>query len=604
MKYFLFLIFFIALFSESYAQLNSVENLDEVSKKGFIKKYISGFVNGFADFGDPFTLSGQLGLQMRSYDAFGGPLRQDPFFYTLNANLNVRVYQVDIPFSMVVTAKNQESSLPSWKEISESFKDKVSSLNRRFARFGLSPHYKWAKLHIGHRSMSFSKYTLDNLNFKGIGAELTPGKVRLAVMAGQLAKAEPIDLSLVTPNIPVYQRTGWGAKVGYGDEQSSIDLSIFKAKDDATSIFIPANLVNQPAAEENLALGIQAQKLFFKKVRAKIEYASSTLSPNALDAETGKSSLTSVLLKNRTTTENSSAIDASLAFEGKSFIAGVQFKRIDPNYRTLGAYFFNRDVQEFLGNLAFNLLDNKLNLVLNGGLQSNNLDNSKPATTQRIVYAINAVYTSGGFTANATYNNNTTDVGYVLSQNLDSLNVVIVTKDLGVQFNYTPENQGDTKHSFSLSANLQDVNDDIVNRDQSAASKVLVANVGYHLMLPSEWKIQSRINYNQNEISGIEITRYGAGFGVAKALLKNKLNLGFDTNYFINSSDVAAKSNNLLGQLMMAYAIGKGVNAQLNWGYLRTKTEANDAFAESTITGGIQYSFQYKPAKKSKTEKN
>jgi hypothetical protein len=51
---------------------------------------------------------------------------------------------------------------------------------------------------------------MSNLIFLGAGTELTPGKLRIGAMVGQLAKAEPIDLSLVEPRLPKFQRKGWG----------------------------------------------------------------------------------------------------------------------------------------------------------------------------------------------------------------------------------------------------------------------------------------------------------------------------------------------------------------------------------------------------------
>lgn len=600
MRYILtFLLLLIINFSVV-AQLGSLENLDDTTKKGFFKSHFSSFFKDFTDFGDPFALSGGIGLNMRSYNAYGGALRQDPFFYTLNTNLNVRIYQIDLPFSMVVTAKNEQSSLPNLSDIKDAFQDKVGSINNRFVRFGMSPQYKWAKLHLGHRAMSFSKYTLDNLNFNGVGAELTPGKVRIAGMYGQLARAEPLDLSLVTPNLPVYQRVGYGAKLGYGDEQSSIDVSLFKAKDDANSIFVPNNLPVQPSPEENLTMGIQGQKLFFEKIRVKLEYASSAVSPNAQDATTDKSRLTSFLMEERTTSEYSSAIDASLGYEGKLMNAGVQYRRVDPNYRTFGAYFFNRDIVDILGNIAFALFDQKMNVALSGGVQSNNLDLSKPATTQRFIYAANLGYATGGFSASANYNNNTTDVGYVLSQRLDSLNAVIITEDIGVNLSYTIPNEGGTQHSFSINGNIQEVNDDVVNRAESSASKVIVGNLGYNLVFANKLRLSTRVNYNQNEIAMMLIKRYGAGFGISKPFLENKINIGVDVNYFTNTRDTGAKSNNLLGQLMVGYQISNATSANVSWGYLRTTADTSLPFSESTANLGLRYNFNYVPAKKEK----
>ncbi|MBK8355038.1 MAG: hypothetical protein IPL13_06640 [Saprospiraceae bacterium] len=153
----IFVIILILLLSNNFisAQLNSLENLEEFEKKGFIKNTFKGFIKGFTDFGEPFQLGGSLALNMRSYDAFGGPLRQDPFFYSVAANLNTRIYQIDLPISIVLTAKNTTHSYPSTSDLKESLKDKLNEKKKSFARVGMSPYYKWTKLHLGHRAMFF-----------------------------------------------------------------------------------------------------------------------------------------------------------------------------------------------------------------------------------------------------------------------------------------------------------------------------------------------------------------------------------------------------------------------------------------------------------------
>ncbi|MBK9397495.1 MAG: hypothetical protein IPN55_09800 [Saprospiraceae bacterium] len=124
---------------------------------------------------------------------------------------------------------------------------------------------------------------MNNINFFGAGVELTPDKLRFGAMYGRLTKAEPIDLSLATPNLPIYRRIGWGARLGYGDDLASADIEIFSAKDDLNSIDIPADYPKQTTAEGNVVIGVQLQKLFLEKIRVKLDYNVSAVSPNALD---------------------------------------------------------------------------------------------------------------------------------------------------------------------------------------------------------------------------------------------------------------------------------------------------------------------------------
>lgn len=602
----LFLVF-ITLFclthNKMYGQLNSFENLEQYNEVGLFKSSLKGFFKGFADFGEPFQLGGGIGIGLRSYNAVGGPLRQDPFFYTINGHLNVRIYQIELPLSVVMTAKNTTSSYPNFSDLKESLKQNLRDKANSFARIGMSPYYKWAKIHLGHRAMNFSKYTMSNLNFFGAGLELNPGKIRIGGMYGRLAKAEPIDLSLTTPNLPVYQRIGWAAKLGYGDDKASADLTLFTARDDENSISIPANYPEQVTPEANLALGVTLQKLFFDLVRIKVDYGNSTISPNALDADSPDTGITNFLLKKKNTTYVAHAIEGSIVLETKTFNAGVIVNRVDSNYKTLGTYFFNRDIMDISGFTQFGLLDGKVNASLKAGIQSNNLDKSLPTTNKRLIYDAQLTYAIPKVSASFNYSNNTARVNYLLNQNLDSLNAVIVTRDMGLNIQYNLPTTNEISHAISATGNIQDVSDDIEKPSRTLTSKVLLGSLSYMLRLPSDWNFSLRGNYTQNEISGLQTDRVGYGLGVRKAFFENKLTIGVDGNFYNNKNALGQKSKNAIGQFMVAYQLFKGMGINLQWGLLNTTTGTGPAFTESIGNLTMQYQFSYVPKKKSKQEK-
>lgn len=598
------IIFSLAICSSASAQLESLENLEEVSKKGFFKEYFGELFKGFTDFGDPFTLNGGVGLNMRSYSASGLQNRQDPFLYTLNGNLNTRIYKVNIPISFLVTAKNRESSLPNWNEIKNAFKPDFRSQRDRFVRFGMSPTYKWIKLHLGHRAMDFSQYTLSNFNFYGVGAELTPGNFRLSLMNGRLQKAQPVDLSLVEPNVPIYERTGYGAKVGYGTEDSSVDLILFKAQDDVNSIDIIDGIVDPLSPQENLTLGVNLEHLFLKKFRFNVEYALSTFSPNALDEMNSESSFPNFLIDNRMTTERRDALDAKLDFEVSDYTLGLQFKQIDPNYQTLGAYFFNNDIREYLGNVGFDMFNQSTNVRLSAGVQTNNLDNTKEATTSRLVYTGDVAYAKEAFNANINYSNNTTDVGYVLNPSLDSLNAVIITQSAGINlsFNMVSDSSA-TAQTIVVGANIQDVSDEISDPFNSAASTMWIAHAIYSLAFTeSKWKLSLRTNYNQNEIQQMQINRLGFGAGLSKTFNEDKINLGLDINYFINSNENSGNSTNLIPQFKAGIKFSESITTNLSLNMLRTTADATDPFTELIGNLGVHYNFAYAPSRRAEEQ--
>jgi hypothetical protein len=76
----------------------------------------------------------------------------------------------------------------------------------------------------------------------------------------------------------------------------------------------------------------------------------------------------------------------------KAASVAFNFEHIDPNYKTLGGYFFNNDLENYTLAPSFKLLKGKMNLGLNGGFQKNNLAADKAATTKRWIGSSNISY--------------------------------------------------------------------------------------------------------------------------------------------------------------------------------------------------------------------
>ncbi len=52
----------------------------------------------------PLDISGSIGLNTLFYEANGIAPRRDPFFYSINANLNLKLFNaVSVPFTAIVT---------------------------------------------------------------------------------------------------------------------------------------------------------------------------------------------------------------------------------------------------------------------------------------------------------------------------------------------------------------------------------------------------------------------------------------------------------------------------------------------------------------------
>ena len=73
---------------------------------------------------------------------------------------------------------------------------KKGSFYQPFNQFGISPTYKWLKVHLGYRNLTFSEFTLSGYTFLGAGVEATPGKFRFGAVYGKFNQNSTYDLAM------------------------------------------------------------------------------------------------------------------------------------------------------------------------------------------------------------------------------------------------------------------------------------------------------------------------------------------------------------------------------------------------------------------------
>ena len=284
------------------------------------------------------------------------------------------------------------------------------------------------------------------------------------------------------------------------------------------------------------------------------------------------------------------------------FNMGLKYRRIDPNYRSLGAYFFDNDIEDYTATAAWSMLNNRLFVSAVAGLQQDNLDNLKPNTMTRFIGSVNAHYTLDQFSAGLHYSNYTSDIEYVLDPELDSLSVVIATQDLGANASYSISDANENRHVITFAANIQEVVDDIDAPQTSAQSSMLNLNLVYALLLKEgNWNTTTNLNYNQSQLSMVDVNRWGMGAGISKPLMENKLIMGLNFNYYNASVETQnnIKNSTFNAHLRCNYRFSKNHAFKLNYVLLNRKktddTGLENLFSEGIGNFGYQYNFGWKP---------
>lgn len=491
------------------------QNLEKIGKKGMV------------------TVSGGLNYNAIYYNTNGINNRRDPFTWYFNGNVTLNVLDISLPFNY-------------------SYSNNQSKFTQPFNMTSFTPSYKWAKGYVGYTSMNFSPYTLAGHIFLGGGVELTPKNWKIAAMYGRLKKAVAFDALNESDTEMSYKRMGYGAKVAYEKDGYGLGLTYFSAKDDIYSIpYIPSNTQINP--QENTAIGFSGKAKITKYITFDGEYALSGLTKNLLVAnEEGINTKNKLpfIYKTKSTSQFFQAYKTSLGVSLGIVKINLNYEHVDPDYKTLGAYYFNNDFENITLAPAIGLMKGKLNIALNSGFQRNNLDKTKLSTTKRWVGSANVTFAPNQkWNFNAGYSNFSsftnvrpqTDPFYVTSP-IDTLNFYQLSQNSNATISHN-FGKSKVKQAIVFSANYQ-VTGEKAGSIKGAPNKIYNGNLMYSF------------NFTQTKTS----LSIGVNANRAEALLANSLYAG--PNVTVGK---AFFKNTLKGSIGSAY----------NWGYVNNKVSSS-----------------------------
>ncbi len=537
---------------------------------------------------NPLTVSGGINLNQIAYGSTGIDGRRDPYSFFFTGSLNFNLYGLDVPLSFSVS--NQSSGF-----------------QQPFNQYGIAPTYKWVTAYLGYNALTFSPYTLNGHIFNGVGVELKPeGKFSLTAMYGRLLKAvEPDTLNEVGSN-PSYKRMGFGFKASYKDEADYADLIFFSASDQINSIsYVPEELDVLP--EDNLVLGLNVGKLLFQRLMITAEVASSALTRDKRSEEIEPSGN---LLANlgpfftqRASSSFNTALKGSATYKARIYSIGMTYERIDPEYETLGAYFFNNDLENITGNVAVALLGGRVNLGLNAGSQRNNLGNTEVSSTNRFVGSLNVAYNpgprlnmSGTFSNFQTFTNvrsQFVDINQLTPfDNLDTLDFTQIARSGNVNMNYIISQSKERSQNLNINLNVQTATDEQGGVEQASGSQFINLNSAYSLRLPQRnLSLTASFNFNRNEITTQQTTTLGPTIAIGKQFLEKKLRNTLSVSWNKTFSDASDGNRVLNVRLNSAYRLKDKHRMNASVVFLNRNDGATAGFSEYTVTVGYSYNF-------------
>ncbi len=470
----------------------------------------------------PVTFSGNLAITTDLYRNVEGRERIDPFAWTVSGSPTLTVYGISVPVFFLVNNQSR-------------------SLTGPFQQFGMSPYYKWVKVHAGYRNLTFSPYTLAGRLFLGAGLELTPGKLRFAAMYGQFQKAQPAAPSAFTAvdgpvPLPTFQRLGYALKLGYGTPSSYVDLIYFQAQDNSQSINFPAATRITP--DENAVIGVSSQLTFLNRLTWTTHVGVSAYSRDIRRPENTTVTNQYPFLRSffvpRSGTQVAYAGESSLNYTSSLVTMQLQVRQISAEYQSMGAYFFNTDLREITVSPSVVLMDGKVQVSGSYGYQQDNVSGLRAATTTRQIGSLNvSIQPSQTFGVLVNYSN------YGTSQRgteriIDSLKIQQVNQSLVIapRLFLGGETVQQTLSAFISYQNANDFN--TVSQVRTDVNNVM-ANLNYSYSRPKQrFSLTPGLSAIRNFVPGYNTQSLGGTMAMSKGFDKGKLNTNVSSNYYQN----------------------------------------------------------------------
>lgn len=507
----------------------------------------------------PFTINGTLGMGIGTYNSSGIEARERNFSYIFNGAPTISIYGISFPFSVVVS-------------------DQQRGFRQPFNQYGISPTYKWITLHAGWQNVQFSQFTLAGYNILGGGVELNPGKLRMGFIYGRFNKA--IEENATEPlsfQTPAYKRTGFSAKLGWGTERNHVDVILLNAKDD------PNSLKKQPVGSfltpsENLVLGIASKFSFYDHFDFDVDMAGSIYTRNIKDdtlknLQLDKFEFIKKLVTINASTQLLTAGQASLNYHNSFYRVGVQYRRVDPDYKSMGAYYFETDVANYTVQGAVVLFKSRMQVTGSLGFQNDNLMNDKPYTSKRNISSLGVSYNTAKYGADVRYSNYGITQDRGLNPIIDTFRVARTNYNVNGMLRYTIGDQ-QLSHSFVLVANVQSLVD--LNRFTSAQNQTnsKTGNFSYQLGLGKAGiSLSSNFNYTVADFSTIHSVFYGPSLGIGKQLDQGKLGLNAAVSYQQQQNNYKNAGSIFNTNINGSYRFTKRDGANINLSYLKSNSK-------------------------------
>jgi hypothetical protein len=306
----------------------------------------------------------------------------------------------------------------------------------------------------------------------------------------------------------------------------------------------------------------------------------------------------------RASSQYLTALETGLQYTGKKFKGSLKYRRIDPDFKSMGIYFINSDLEEYTLNPTWRV---NQKLVLGGsvGLQRDNLKDIKQRTTDRVIYRANADWSPvKWFAIGAQYSN------FGITQNALAPNIADTTlvRQVNTMYGLQPRitlTSPDYVQVIMVSATRQELSNAFSGA--FAPPDVLttqLTGVYSYTMVKRAITLSPSLTYVDVESALFRTTSTGASMGVNLPLKFVPVQASVQAAQFFNTVDGQGGGSTSSVSIQFNYKLKNGMAFQAGSQYMKNKGSSNQAlpeFSELRLRAGFSWNIAKSIKKKEKT---
>jgi hypothetical protein len=285
--------------------------------------------------------------------------------------------------------------------------------------------------------------------------------------------------------------------------------------------------------------------------------------------------------------------ETTLGLQFNTFSIQGQYKLISADYQSMGAYFFNTDMEEYSGAASISALQGKVQLSGTYGIQKDNVSKLKEYTTTRNIGSANLnIQFSRTLGLSVNYSNYGTSQN-IPNQIIDTVKISQLNQSLMIAPRWF-KTSGTVSHAVNGVLSYQNAN------DLNTISKVrtdfnnLFGSLTYSYGMPTrKMTFTPGLLFIRNLLPIYNTSSMGLSFSAQRGSKKNNFNTSLSLNYTQNAQEQVNTGSTFNARLNTTYRLTKKQQFNLSLSTIVNSDNKNERrnFSELYMNAGYGISF-------------